>query len=280
MRRRLIYADSRRWAEIALNAEELMNTGDFSLGKNEGRVCAGVLKLEGASPAFVKRAETRSAPHGMWERVRGSRARRALRGAALLKAAGFAHPRPYGAIETLSAFGGVSASHLLNEALVNSRTLSVFGLGSRGELRRDMARRLRITKAVAKEVRRLHDAGLYTLDLQETNLMLEEDSAGFRIYFIDLEDIRRGRISMRRRLINLVHLDRSIGRFIGRAGRLRFLYSYLGEKPGRAETRRLIARLLAMRANLKRRSERKRERASSIILTAPRSPSGESVISR
>ena len=41
-----------------------------------------------------------------------------------------------------------------------------------------------------------------------------------RFYFLDLEDFRRAAECLaRRRMLNLVHLDRSIGRFVSRAGR-------------------------------------------------------------
>jgi hypothetical protein len=111
----------------------------------------------------------------------------------------------------------------------------------------------------------MHEGGLYTRDLQETNLMLEAEHDGFRIYFIDLEDfVRARRVPRRRRLLNLVHLDRSVGRFVGRAGRLRFLYAYLGERPSRAEIRRTVGRLLQMRARLDRRAAQHGRRQRSI----------------
>jgi hypothetical protein len=47
---------------------------------------------------------------------------------------------------------------------------------------------------------------------------------------------------------NLVHLDRSIGRFVPRSQRLRFLYNYLGGKPAGDESRRLVRRLIALGA--------------------------------
>jgi hypothetical protein len=119
---------------------------------------------------------------------------------------------------------------------------------------RNFYRRQWLSKLVAGEIRGLHDAGIYTLDMQETNLILEAAGSEVRIYFLDLEDFRLARrVSWERRLRNLVHLDRSIGRFGSRSRRLRFLYSYLGGKLGRAEARALVRRLLKEKQRLDRR---------------------------
>ena len=36
----------------------------------------------------------------------------------------------------------------------------------------------------------MHEAGIYTRDLQETNIMVEERDGAMRFYFLDLEDFR------------------------------------------------------------------------------------------
>ncbi|MGB6089958.1 MAG: lipopolysaccharide kinase InaA family protein, partial [Candidatus Binataceae bacterium] len=151
--------------------------------------------------------------------------------------------------------GAVRASYLISEALLEADSLSRFALGP-GEVKgRDARRRRRILAAVAREVKRMHDAGIYTRDLQETNVMVADDGAeGFRVWFIDLEDFRRergnGGVSRERRIRNLVHLDRSIGRFLCRAARLAFLYDYLGARPERGEARRMVRDILAMRSRI------------------------------
>ncbi|MBF6569699.1 MAG: hypothetical protein IVW54_12585 [Candidatus Binataceae bacterium] len=255
---RLLYVREPRWAQIADRIETLMASGAFTVVKDEKRVRAGFIRTAYGDRVFVKRVETRSAVGGWIERLRGSRAQRAVCAAKLLEAAGLHCPAPLAAVELRSRSGAIQVSYLMSEALEDARTLSVFALGVRGELRRDMARRIRITKAVAVEVRRMHHAGLYTRDLQETNLMLAEREAGLAIYFLDLEDFAHARtVSLERRLTNLVHLDRSIGRFLGRAGRLRFLYAYLEPRPARAEIRELLTRLRAMRATIDRRAARR-----------------------
>ena len=249
MRMRIVYARAPEWAEMAARIDELIGGIGFRALKTSARTSAGFIR-DGARETFVKRVTGGPWVKGIFERVRGSRAARAVRGAAILEAAGFAHPRPLAAVEARAA-GAVYASYILSEPLHEARILSDFALRDG----RNFRRRQRISARVASEIRRLHDRGLYTLDLQETNLMIAADSAEMTVYFVDLEDFRRARrVTMRRRLLNLVHLDRSIGRFVSRTQRLRFFYNYLGGKLQHDEARRLVGRLMKVREREQRQS--------------------------
>ncbi len=253
MNKHLVYARSPEWAALIERAEELTAGPYFSLLKDNGKTTAGLLNLPDRGPVFLKRVAVASWTAGFLDRLRGSRAARSLKGAALLKEAGFARPEPLAALE-MRAAGLVRASYLISEALPRARVLSAFSLA---EGQRNLVRLKRISETVAQEVRRLHDSGLYTRDMQETNLMLEENEGALRIYFIDLEDFRHlPVVPWRLRRLNLVHLDRSVGRFIGRARKLRFLYGYLGRRPERLVARRIIAGLLKVRDRLDRRGRR------------------------
>ncbi len=261
MRMDVIYAESAAWRAVIERADEILAGAECRIVKDEGRTRAGIVVLKGMPPAFIKRTTISSRGHGIAARALGSRARRALGGAQILRAARIPHPRPLAAMD-LTEGGAVRASYLVSVALVGADTLSRFALGPRGVKGRDARRRRRILDAVAREVRRMHDAGVYTLDLQETNVMVAEDeTGGFRVYFIDLEDIRRARsVSWQRRMLNLVHLDRSIGRFLCRAARLAFLYSYLGSRPDRGEVRRIVGEIGAIRAAVEGRHARRAAR--------------------
>jgi len=266
MRSVVLYARSPEWRAMIKLADALIASPNFRALKSEGKTLAGFLDLIGADPVFIKRVEIPSWSRGIYARIRGSCAARSLAGAAMLSARGLAHPEPLAAMDSYDA-GAIRASYILSRAIPRADTLSRFALGP-GEIKgRDVRRRKRISDTVAKEVRRLHDSGLYTLDLQETNIMVEDDgSGGFKVYFIDLEDFRHGAtIAWDRRVLNLVHLDRSIGRFLCRAARLDFLYAYLGERPTRAEARKIVAEVLAARSAIDRRKLRAasaRERAA------------------
>ncbi len=204
MHSRLIYARSPQWAEIAARAEDLISSPAFEPVKDEAKTRGGFIALENGGGAFIKRFDRGSRSYGWWLRIRGSRARRSVRGAELLRASGFRHPEPYAAIE-LSSAGSIRASYLISEPLRSARNLSVFIKVKDGRRRQSARWRRGVLDAVAREVRRLHDAGLFSSDLQETNLMLEETGGDPAIYFVDLDGFRRlWRVGRSRRERNLV----------------------------------------------------------------------------
>jgi hypothetical protein len=254
MRLQVIYALLPKWAGLAARAEDLIADAAFRPVKDEARTKAGFINVDGAR-AFIKRFDSGPGARAWWIRFRGSRASRSLRGAELLQARGFRRPEPYAASEVRIA-GSVRASYLISEPLDNARTLSAFvKLRRHSGIGPDVPWRSAVLNAVAREIRRLHDAGLFSSDLQETNLMLEEAEGAPKIYFVDLDGFRyRRRIGSAMRDRNLVQLDRSIGRFVNRGARLRFLYAYLLERPDREQSRMIVARLLALRAREDRRS--------------------------
>jgi hypothetical protein len=89
--------------------------------------------------------------------------------------------------------------------------------------------------------------------------MVEEGGGAIRFYFLDLEDFRRAStVTPRRRMLNLVHLDRSIGRFVSRAGRLDFLYAYLGRQLDRDARRKAVGDYLELRQTIERTHGRRR----------------------
>src|SRR5579862_818003 len=257
MRTLVLYARSPDWRAVVERADELMASPNFRVLKSEARTRAGFLDVAGAGPAFIKRVEVLSWSRGVLARFRGSSAARSLAGAAMLKAHGLAYPEPLAAMDSYRA-GAIRASYLISRALVDADSLSRFTLGP-GEIKgRNVHRRKQISDTVAAQIRRLHESGLYTRDLQETNIMVEDNAhGGFNVYFIDLEDFRRAaKVSWKRRVANLVHLDRSIGRFLCRAARLDFLYSYLGHRPDRVAARKIVAEVKAARDAIDRRKRR------------------------
>lgn len=250
MRIHILTARTPAWAAVIAQAGELIEGPGFRPLKRTTRTVAGFLDVDGAT-VFIKRVNEGAWLKGWVRRLWGSRARRVIRGAAILQAAGFARPAPLAASEVRSA-GAVRASYMISESLDGARVMSQAVLAGG---RRRFHHRCAVLNAVAGEIRRLHDAGIYTLDLQETNLMVAGGDGQWQIHFVDLEDFRRARVvSMRRRMLNLVHLDRTIGRFLPRTQRLRFFYNYLGRRPGPDEARHLLARYFALRAGAQRRA--------------------------
>jgi len=268
MHKRVLFAADPRWAAMAERLDVLMAGGGFRVLKDEARTRAGLLKGPDGAWVFVKRVRTGSWARGLIAAARGSRVRRWLDGAAMLSVAGFNRPAPLAALE-VSRAGAVSECYLVCEALNDATVLSGAVLdGGRVHFRS----RRPLLSAVAREVRRLHDAGLYTLDLQETNLMVQgRDGAPPRISFVDLEDFRRVRsVSWHRRLLNLVHLDRSIGRFLNRPARLRCLYDYLGASTlTRDDRRRTVAQFWQLRDGLESRHRARVPRLAPVAASQP-----------
>lgn len=246
---RILAAAGPAWSALAERLDELIDAQGFELIKATARTRAGFLSHEGRT-VFVKRVETGGFLKGLVARIVGSRAVRAWRGAEILGAGGFNHPRPLMVVEERE-WGAIKTSYIVTEALRAPRVLSEVAIGRR----RDPVLRKATAQLAAREIRRLHDAGIYTRDMQETNLLIETRDGELVLHFVDFEDFRRtARVSWRRRMVNLVHLDRSIGRFASRAHRLRFFYFYLQGRPGRVEARRLLRDFGAVRARIERRS--------------------------
>jgi len=259
MASRALYASSPDWATVGERLDELLHGPEFRVLKRTSRTLAGIARVDGVE-VFVKRV-TSSWIKGIIAQVCGSRARKTIGGAEILHRAGFSHPKLIAAFEHCQG-GSVRASYMIVEYLHHPKILSRFALADG----RDFRWRRSLSERLARTIRSLHDAGCYTRDLQETNLMLEAQGSGLKIYFTDLEDFRRlPLVPQRLRLLNLIHLDRSIGRFVSRAHRLRFFYNYLGERPQRAEARALVAYLHGMYQRIERR-KRRRQRSSAIVI--------------
>lgn len=259
---RMLYASSPEWAAIGDSLDHLVHSGKLRVVKKNARTLAGVVRVNG-SEVFLKRVTYDSWLKGIVVRLCGSRARRTIRGAAVLRHGGLSHPKLLAAFEQRCR-GSVSVSYVLVEYLRRPKTLSRFALADG----HDFCWRRTISARLAQEIRNLHRAGCYTRDLQETNLMLEMQGSMPKIYFTDLEDFRRlPRVPWRFKLRNLVQLDRSIGRFLSRAHRLRFLHNYLGYKASRSNVRIVVVRLDRMRQRIERRRLR-RQRSTAIITPA------------
>ncbi|MGO9056685.1 MAG: lipopolysaccharide kinase InaA family protein [Candidatus Binataceae bacterium] len=259
MRSRILYARSPQCAALLARADELFACAEFREVKNIARNRAGFFTTAEGT-VFVKRFAPGSWVRGLLERLRGSRAARSLRAAEMLTRAGFLAPAPLAAAEDLG-LGVIRTSWLLSEALTGAQIMSRFIERGQASAQVEKVKRRAALSAVAECVRRLHDAGLFTSDMQETNLMLDDAQGTLRIHFVDLDGFRRlARVSWQRRRRNLVQLDRSVGRFMSRPERLRFLHHYLGVGWERPAMRELVGRLMRERDRKEREFARRRAR--------------------
>ncbi len=86
--------------------------------------------------------------------------------------------------------------------------------------------------ALAALFRSLHEMGIYHNDLKDANIFVRRDEniQEGSFYLLDLEGIRRFRhLGERRRVKNLVQLNRTMGRMLSNTKKIYFLKTYLGE---------------------------------------------------
>ncbi len=199
--------------------------------------------------------------------IHGSPARRAWRGAQLLQARGFPVPQPLAVVEKRKA-GLVQESVYISQALPHP-PLSDYWRESAPHW--SVAQRRFFLHELALFVRSFHAAGLYSGDLRDANLLVEECEVqhGPRWLFclVDLDRLKHHpSLTLRRRIKNLVQLDRTLGRRARQTERLFFLYTYLGPPlPSSKQRRSLLKTLLSVRRRKDREyAKRKRRRVLSI----------------
>ena len=207
-----------------------------------------VLDLGGAKRCiYIKRYNAFSLRNRLASIFTPSGGVKSLRGAAILFRNGIATAKPIAAFEdrlwgavTRSFFlaeeieGGVTVDSLWRETL--SRQATPAGIRSRQAF----------LTSLGSLFHALHSQGVYHNDLKDANILVRPDSSGRGelFYLLDLEGIRRYRkLNRRRRIKNLVQLHRTLGQYLRRPDKLRFLASYLGplfSSEARAWVRRVL----------------------------------------
>lgn len=202
-----------------------------------------VVWLDGAGPGgeavVVKQMPVRTLAQRIAARLRGAPASLQSASATALRRAGVAVPAPLGVLE------GEGSSTLVSEAVAGGRTLLATYLALDARARRRFARGL------GAFVARVHASGVWVPDLKESNVLACEDGATRHFVLVDLDRAHpvHGGPSSRRRLANLVQLDRSLGAYASRRERITFLAAYRRALPGE----RTGLRALALRVERARR---------------------------
>jgi len=94
----------------------------------------------------------------------------------------------------------------------------------------EIAERRRLLGALARELRRFHEAGFYSRDANADNFLLRaEVGRAPEVFYLDLENVHHvGRVSRRRRVKNLVQMHGPVRGEVRRLDRLRFVRAYAG----------------------------------------------------
>jgi tRNA A-37 threonylcarbamoyl transferase component Bud32 len=117
---------------------------------------------------------------------------------------------------------------------------------------------------LARLLSRLHRRKIYHNDFKDANIVVSATSPGDEKFFLlDVEGVRRcWYVSGRRRLKNLVQLNRTLGKFLTQADKLFFLKAYLGSAPVESRiTHRWVRRVVSATERAEQRSLRRAARA-------------------
>jgi len=206
------------------------------------------IEIQGeAKTIYIKRYNMCSWRYRLVSWFQSSGAVRSLKGAAVLAESGIWTARCLAAIEARS-WGMLQRSFFLSEEIPGGKTADAYWQeelipmkGTEG-----MRRRRRFLRELGALFNSLHQQNVYHNDLKDANILVRPDSSGRGelFYLLDLEGIRRYRkLNRRRRIKNLVQLHRTLGQYLRRPDKLRFLASYLGplfSSEARAWVRRVL----------------------------------------
>ena len=213
---------------------------------------------------YLKRYNAFSWRYRLGSLFQSSGACRSLRGAALLAQAGIGTPRPLAVVESRS-WNMLTKSFFLSEEIARGKTADAYwrdGLsgcaGSSG-----VRQRRRFLDHLGGIFALLHRKRVYHNDLKDANIIVSpDDHEGETFFLLDLEGIRVcRRLSLRRRVKNLVQLHRTFGKSLSAPQKLCLLKSYLGRDfQDDAKRRQWVERILKATRKGDLRSLRKMKR--------------------
>ena len=217
-----------------------------------------------AANVYLKRYNAFSWRYRLFSIFLASAARRAWRGASILIENGFQTGRPVAAVEC-RRWGMLTKSFYVSQEIASAKAVDRCWIEELSRDRGVEGRRLRreLIGSLAALFRRLHQARIYHNDLKDANILARPaDRYTDRSFFLlDLEGIRRvSRLSRRRRIKNVVQLNRTLGPLVSRAARWRWAKVYLGaEFQDRAARRLWLRRIVRATARADAHSMRKKK---------------------
>jgi len=257
--------DAQSALRLFTDPDALFSRPQCKLIKDQRKIKVGRVPLEmgdGFGRVYLKRYNAFSWRYRFVSLLVSSAALRSWAGAGILMGADFRTGKPVAAVECRS-WGMLTKSFYIAEEIPSGSTVN----GHWREKLKDLKgaegfRQRRIfLGALAALFRSLHAMGIYHNDLKDANIFvcrdenIQEDS----FYLLDLEGIRRFRhLGERRRVKNLVQLNRTMGRTLSNTNKIYFLKIYLGKifSDGKIK-REWIRRIIKVSEREDRRSLRK-----------------------
>jgi hypothetical protein len=234
------------------NPDALFDRSGSQIIKDQRKIKVGRVPLTVAGQqryVYLKRFNAFSWRYRLGSLFFPSGAVRALRGAHVLMEAKIPAARAIAAVE-FRHWGILTKSFFLTDEIVGGKTADAYW-------RRDLRaitgkgvnrRRRKFLQRLALLFRKLHDCNIYHSDLKDSNILVVPggDREAETFFLLDLEGIRRcRRLSWRRRVKNLVQLNRTLGLYLRRTDKCVFAKYYLSDSfADRRQTRRWIAAVL------------------------------------
>ena len=250
-------------ADVALlaDADRLFEETGCEIIKDQRKIKIARIriKLGGQNRAlYLKRYNAFSWRIPLGSLFRRFGALKALRGAAVLSSARIGGAKPVAAVES-RRWGMVTKSFFFTEEIAEGKTIDAYWRDALAPLggRDGFRRRRNFLRALASLFRSLHGQRVYHGDLKDVNIIVVAGEPGQAdcFFLLDLEGIRRyGRLSRRRRIKNLVQLNRTFGRYVRSTDKMYFLKEYLaGAFSDPREKRRWAIQVLGRSSRLDRR---------------------------
>jgi hypothetical protein len=243
--------------------DELLGQPECAIIKDQPKIKVGCLQValgDRQLRLYIKRYNVFSWRNRLGSLFSASGAVKSIRGAAILTAAGIGTARPVASVEQ-RRWGMLTSSFYLTEEVPGGKVSIQYW---REELRpmagaAGIVRRRAFVRDLAEVFATLHAKNIYHNDLKDFNILVvpKGDTSGDCFFLLDLEGVRCLRqLSHRRRIKNLVQLNRTLGKLLSRVEALRFLKSYLGTKwPNRVETKKWARSIVKQSRELDRQKQ-------------------------
>jgi serine/threonine protein kinase len=217
------------------NPDALFNRSDAEIIKDQRKIKVARLRLVLGGETkyvYVKRYNVFSWRYSAISFIMRSRAFRSLQGAGILFEADIATARPVAATEC-RRWGALRNSFFLSEEISGGKTVDEYWRElTTSKDRESRRRRRRFLRGLALLFRKLHGENVYHNDLKDANILVVPGQEGHpeAFFLLDLEGLRRYRkLNRRRRVKNLVQLNRTFGLYLRRSDKLFFIKNYLAD---------------------------------------------------
>jgi serine/threonine protein kinase len=252
---------------LLTNPDELLDQAACEIIKDQRKIKIGRLAVtlnERQTTLYIKRYNAFSWRYRIGSLFMRSASLAALRGAAILTESDIAVAPPLAAVE-LRRCGCLEESFFVSEEIAGGITVDDYWRKQLVPIpgREGYRHRRHFLSALARLLSRLHRRKIYHNDFKDANIVVSASSPGDEKFFLlDVEGVRRcWYVSGRRRLKNLVQLNRTLGKLLTQADKLFFLKAYLGSAPVDSRiTRRWVRRVVSATEKADQRSFRKAAR--------------------